>query len=144
MEGKEGVDMEVEGGAKSVNGKVINVDSCAPKTGGNGLGANKGAKKIGTHLDAVNLRVSHPSLAVGTKTGSGVAVSGHGDLKRRPKMQKKAHDRTLKEMTNKLDIGPISFKPSWGGPKLSTGVVSRDRIGLKSKGQEAKAHAKVN
>lgn len=33
----------------------------------------------------------------------------------------------MKEVTNKLDIGPAKFKSSWTGLKLSAGIVSRDK-----------------
>lgn len=85
MDGNDVVEMEVEGEMVAINGMVVNSDNCAVKFGGNGAISNKKAKKSVAQLDAMNLRVSHPSLAVGVKNRLGAIMSKHEDLKRRTK-----------------------------------------------------------
>lgn len=136
--------MEVEGEAEAVNDGRLNRDSMAMKSGGNRIESNKVAEENAVDLDKVNLRVSHLSLAVGVKTGSEAGSSRNEGLKRRTEAQRKMNERALVEVTNRLDVGPINLKPSWGGPKLTSVVVIRDRIGLRNKGQEAQAQVKEN
>lgn len=45
----------------------------------------------------------------------------------------------LKEVTNKLESSPISFKPSWTGPKIGSNVVVREGSTPKTKDHAIKA-----
>lgn len=61
--------------------------------------------------------------------GVSLGAGGSVEPKRRGEIQKNVQERTLREMTNKLEVGLVSFKPVWSRTKLSSGVVSRERIG---------------
>lgn len=90
-------------------------------------------------MDEVTLQVSHPSLVEGVRMGMSLGAGRKSEPKWRGKIQKKVQGKALNKVSNKLEIGPVSFKPVWSRPKIS-GVVLKERVGQKLKGQEAKAH----
>lgn len=48
-------------------------------------------------------------------------------------------DRVLKEVTNKLDVSPVAFKPLWAGPRVGSGSASREILGFNNRPTTAKA-----
>lgn len=40
--------------------------------------------------------------------------------------QRKTKERVLKEVTNKLEAGPVKFKPIRNGPRINNGSATRD------------------
>lgn len=57
-----------------------------------------------------------------TRAGVNVGMEVAGDIKHRLDLQKKSNDRVLKEISNKLDVGSVKFKPNRSGLKVSTGL----------------------
>lgn len=62
--------------------------------------------------DVVTLKVSHPDLVKNVREGMEVRVELAGDIKQRLELQKKLKEQALKEVTDKLDIGPVKFNPA--------------------------------
>lgn len=68
-------------------------------------------------------------MAKNVKAGKGVEAEVTEDIKQRLELQKQLRKRaSLKEVTNKLEIGPEKFKPSWTRPKLANRLVIRDNF----------------
>lgn len=137
IEGVEGTDMDVEGNSCENACTRVNAPNGEPKRAEFGSASRKVWTKVVPGLDAINLEASHPSHFEGAKIGTSSVVGKSSDPKRRGETQRKTNDKMFKEVTNKLDVGPVSFKPNWNGPKLGCGVVSRDQIGGKKKIFEA-------
>lgn len=57
-----------------------------------------------------------------------------------PSMQKRLKERTLKDLTNKLEPGPKNFKPAWNGLKGGIRVVIREGVVGKNTAHGSKAH----
>lgn len=99
---------------------------------------SKGEAVRSDGLEEAVLSASHPGLVQGVKQVQGAGLSTVGNptgLGLNWRLKEKA----LKDITNQLEAGPVSLKPSWSGPRFGAGVVIRERGILKSKSQEVKA-----
>lgn len=111
----DGLDMEMEERVESrVAGRVIDsrMESGAIIEKGKLV---KGSGKANGLAKGVVLGASHPSLVEGSKrVQSAGNPNGQGSLR-------KMKERVLRDVTNRLEAGSVSFKPMVVGP----GVVSR-------------------
>lgn len=74
------------------------------------------------------LSASHPDLLVGAKL---VSPEVHGEMGN-PKGQGillRIKEKVIKDVTNKLEAGPVSFKPNWSGPRVGPGLLLEREIG---------------
>lgn len=105
-------------------------------------GSGETGRKSKQHVDAMNvdgltegsidgfvLRGSRLSLVEDLKradtAGEGVSVNPSGQS-----IIKRTKDRILKEVTNKLDVGAVAFKPLRARPRVGSGNASREIHGL--------------
>lgn len=91
--------------------------------------AAKQTARGGKEADAVTLRVSHPNLVENIRAGVNVGIEVAGDIKHRTNFQKKSNEQALKEISNKLDVGPVKFKPNRSGLKVNVGLVLKENCG---------------
>lgn len=99
---------------------------------------NMDAVNVDGSVDGFVLRASHPSLVEGSKrvgtTDERVNVNPDGQS-----ILRRMKERVLKEVTNKLDVGPVTFKPLWAGSRLGRGTFTCESDVLNNKGLDAKA-----
>lgn len=109
-----------------------------------GYGNNAGNEKLSSEMatpsylvDKSVLRASHQSLVGGSKQVQRVGLEASGNLKGQG-ILRKIKERALKDVTNKLDTGPVSFKPMRNGPRVKMGIAFWKGETPKSKAQEMK------
>lgn len=114
-----------------INDSVEESSSATEKDKGKSSVSRKGGD-----VDKVRMSVSNPSLVGGLKV-----LENHTFEMARPSKlsvgsQRRMEEGVLKEVTNKLEPGPIKLKPVWDGPRISSGSATRDNGLIKKKNFE--------
>lgn len=110
-----GADMETEEGM--IGEQDVNANGWA-KESSSKMGKVKPSNEMESANDLASkfvLRASHPSLVEGSRQ----VLRGKVDESKNPNrqgMQKRTKEKVLRDVTNKLEAGPISFKLTWSGP----------------------------
>lgn len=88
------------------------------------------------------INASHSSLIIGSKQvkqtelQEGVNPNGLGS-------QRRLKEKALKDVTNKLETGPVSLKSAWNGLRLGSSSFVKENLLFKNKAQLSKAQLLV-
>lgn len=138
MEDLNSSDMDTDTGEEDqaqVEGNLVN----SPKPNEERGSLNNDGTPASNSVETVVLSASHPDLLVGAKQ---VCAAVHSETEN-PKGQsilRRMKEKALKDITNKLEAGPVSFKPKWSGPRGGPGVTIREGVMLENKLSDNKAH----